>query len=86
MSILNFIKILNVFFIIFKFYSVSNLMSNFITKILNVDFLTSFKVVEFEHEFEPGDLGDNYPFGSQGYLGSTSLVAHPSTIHPGFTS
>ena len=29
------------------------------------------------------DWRDNHPFGSRGYLGSTSLVAHPSTIHLG---
>ena len=28
---------------------------------------------------------NNHPFGSRGCLGSTSLVAHPSTIHPRFT-
>ena len=32
-------------------------MPNFITKILTADFLSNFKVVELEHEFEPGDLG-----------------------------
>ena len=31
-------------------------MPNFITKILTADFLSNFKVVELEHEFEPGDL------------------------------
>ena len=56
MSILNFIKNLHVFFIILKFCSVSNLMPNFITKILSVEIFTNFKVVELEHEFEPGDL------------------------------
>ena len=34
-------------------------MPNFITKILTVDFFSNFKVAEFEHEFEPGDLGLN---------------------------
>ena len=57
MSILNFIKKFDVFFIIFKFNSHSNLMPNFITKILTADYLSNFKVVELEHEFEPGDLG-----------------------------
>ena len=31
-------------------------MLNFITKILTTDFMSNFKVVEPEHEFEPGDL------------------------------
>ena len=35
-------------------------MSNFITKILIIDFLPNFKVVELEHEFELGDLGATY--------------------------
>ena len=56
MSILNFIKKIDVFFIIFNFYSLSNLMPNFITEILNVDFFMIFKVAKLEHEFEPGDL------------------------------
>ena len=34
-------------------------MPNFITKILIANFLSNFKVVELEHEFEPGDLGLN---------------------------
>ena len=33
-------------------------MPNFINEIFIVEFLTNFKVVELEHEFEPGDLGD----------------------------
>ena len=32
-------------------------MSNFITKIFIAEFLSNFKVSEFEHELEPGDLG-----------------------------
>ena len=32
-------------------------MPNFIIKIFIAEFLTNFKVVELEHEFEPGDLG-----------------------------
>ena len=36
-------------------------MPNFITKIFTVEFLSNFKVAELEHEFEPGDLEDNYP-------------------------
>ena len=32
-------------------------MPNFITKIFIVEFFANFKVVELEHEFEPGDLG-----------------------------
>ena len=32
-------------------------MPNFIIKIFIANFLTNFKVVELEHEFEPGDLG-----------------------------
>ena len=31
-------------------------MSNFITKIFIAEFLSNFKVSEFEHELEPGDL------------------------------
>ena len=46
----------------FKFYKLSNLMPNFITKIFIVEFFTIFKVVEFEHEFEPGDLGMRMAF------------------------
>jgi hypothetical protein len=34
----------------------SNLISNFIIKIFIVEFLSNFKVVELEFEFEPGDL------------------------------
>ena len=56
MSILNFIKKFDVFFIIFKFNSHSNLMPNFITKILSAQFLTNFKVVELKHEFKPSEL------------------------------
>lgn len=37
-------------------YSPSNLMSNFITKFFIAEFLSNFKVAEFEHELEPGDL------------------------------
>ena len=44
-------------YIFFKFYKLSNLMPNLVSKIFVLDFLTNFKVVEFEHEFEPGDLG-----------------------------
>ena len=32
-------------------------MPNFIIKIFIAEFLTNFKVVELEHEFEPSDLG-----------------------------
>ena len=32
-------------------------MSNFIAKFFIADFLSNFKVSEFEHELEPGDLG-----------------------------
>ena len=31
----------------------------FIAKILSADFLLNFKVAEFEHELEPGDLAGN---------------------------
>lgn len=33
----------------------SNLMPNFIPKILTVEFLSNFKLAELEHEHEPGD-------------------------------
>jgi hypothetical protein len=49
------IKFYNIYFLIFKFYSPSNLMPNFITKISNVEFLSNFKVAELE--LEPGDYG-----------------------------
>ena len=32
-------------------------MSNFIAKFSIADFLSNFKVSEFEHELEPGDFG-----------------------------
>ena len=32
-------------------------MSNFIAKIFIADFLSNFKVSEFEHDLEPGELG-----------------------------
>ena len=35
-------------------------MSNFITKIFIAEFLSNFKVSEFEHELELGDLDRNY--------------------------
>jgi type IV secretory pathway VirB6-like protein len=44
-----------IYFLFFKFCSLSNLMPNFIPKILTVDFLSNFKLAEFEHEHEPGD-------------------------------
>jgi lipoprotein signal peptidase len=43
------------YFLFFKFCTLSNLMSNFISKILVVDFLSNFKLTEFEHEHEPSD-------------------------------
>ena len=43
--------------LISKIYSYSNLMSNFIAKIFLAEYLLNFKVSEFEHELEPGDLG-----------------------------
>ena len=36
-------------------------MSNFITKISIAEFLSIFKVSEFEHELESSDLDANYP-------------------------
>ena len=33
-------------------------MPNFIAKNFLADFLSNFKVFEFKHELEPGDLGD----------------------------
>ena len=42
------------------FYSLSNLMLIYITKILIVDFLSNFKVIEIEHEFELSDLGSHH--------------------------
>ena len=45
------------YFLISKIYSYSNLMSNFIAKIFFAEFLSNFKVSEFEHELELGDLG-----------------------------
>jgi hypothetical protein len=41
---------------IFKFYSMSSLMANFIMKFFIVNFLSNFKVVKLEFEFELGDL------------------------------
>ena len=38
----------------------SNFMSICITKISTPDFLPNFKVVEFEHEFELGDLACSF--------------------------
>ena len=38
-----------------------NFMLIFIAKVLSVEFLLNFKVVEFEHELEPGDLGPDWP-------------------------
>jgi hypothetical protein len=45
-----------IYFKCFKFCSLSNLMPNFITKNFHVEFMSNFKVVELEFEFEPGDL------------------------------
>ena len=36
-------------------------MPIFIAKILSAKFLPNFKVVEFEHELELGDLGIDFP-------------------------
>ena len=36
-----------------------NFMPIFIAKILSADFLPNFKIAEFEHELELGDLGHN---------------------------
>ena len=47
----------NIYFLISKFCSHLNLMPNFIAKIFIAEFLSNFKVSEFEHELEPGDLG-----------------------------
>ena len=33
----------------------------FIAKILSAEFLPNFKVTEFEHELELGDLGPDWP-------------------------
>jgi hypothetical protein len=52
MRVLNFIIYI---FYFFKFCTMSNLMPNFIPKILTVEFLANFKLAEFEHEHEPGD-------------------------------
>ena len=38
-----------------------NFMPIFIAKIYSANFLLNFKVVEFEHELEPGDLGLDWP-------------------------
>ena len=46
-----------IYFLISIYFSHSNLMPNFIAKILSVDFLPNVKVTEFEHEIELGDLG-----------------------------
>ena len=50
-----------IYFLISIYFSHSNLMPNFmpifIAKISSADFLPNFKVAEFEHELEPGDLG-----------------------------
>ena len=35
-------------------------MPNFIAKIWSADFFPNFKVAEFEHELEPGDLDPNH--------------------------
>jgi hypothetical protein len=42
-------------FYFFNFCTMSNLMPNFIPKILTVEFLVNCKLAEFEHEREPGD-------------------------------
>ena len=42
------------------FYSLSNLMPIYITKIFIVDFLSNFKVVELKHEFKLSDLGSHH--------------------------
>ena len=42
------------------FYSLSNLMSIYITKIFIVDFLSNFKIVKLEHKFELSDLGSHH--------------------------
>ena len=64
MSIMNFIEIFHIFFN-FHIFSHSNLMLNFmpifIAKIYSANFLLNFKVVEFEYELEPGDLGPYWP-------------------------
>ena len=40
-------------------------MPIFIAKILSADFLPNFKVAEFEHELEPGDLGASFNLPNQ---------------------
>ena len=57
MIILDFIYIY--IYIYIQFYDISNLMPNFIIKNFIADFLSNLKVVELEHEFEPGDLAAN---------------------------
>ena len=53
MSIINFIKNFHIFC---DSNLMLNFMSIFITKISSADFFSNFKVTEFEHELEPGDL------------------------------
>ena len=42
------------------FYSLSNLMSIYITKIFIVDFLSNFKFVKLEQKFKLSDLGNHH--------------------------
>ena len=48
-----------IYFLIFKFCTMSNLIPNFIPKVFTIKFLSNFKVTELrhehEHEHEPGD-------------------------------
>ena len=47
------------YFLISKVYSNLNIMLNFIANFFLAWFLSNFKVPEFEHELEPGDLAFN---------------------------
>lgn len=59
---------------IFKFLNFSNLMPNFITKIFTVEFLSNFKVVELEFEFEPGEIGPKQELKPDKWLNNLFMV------------
>ena len=59
-SIMNFIEKIHIFFNFQIWLPLLIFLSNFIPKIFIADFLSNFKVFEFEHELEPSNLGCMY--------------------------